>query len=161
MSSAILTLSRSWYSRRWRDISPLVLRRAASSCWIVSCTQFQNEIWVHNLERAYKGGSPGLHVLWGPKDFSFLSLFFNFYKGVFCKHCTLCKTHKQISCELYSFLGTFMNTNNIQVFQNYEIMVDFFGNNMELLAGGRIRSFMHQFIPADMSDCVLMDCNWH
>lgn len=43
-----------------------------------------------------------------------------------------------------------MNTNNIQIFQNDEMMVNFFGNNMELLDGGRIRPFMYQFIPADM-----------
>lgn len=49
-----------------------------------------------------------------------------------------------------------MDTNNIQVFEIDEVLVDFFGNNMELLAVGHIKPTMLQFIPADVKDYLLV-----
>lgn len=36
----------------------------------------------------------------------------------------------------------------IFIFEHYKVIADLFGNNMELLARGRIKPTMHQFIPA-------------
>lgn len=53
MSRAILTLSKSWYSRRWRAISLLVFLRSFSSCpmlsWKATCPPYLAQTSWHSL----------------------------------------------------------------------------------------------------------------
>lgn len=62
-----------------------------------------------------------------------------------------------------AYFETFMNINNPQVFENYEVIIFLFGNNQELLAKKRLKPttkcWCHQFISNQVDSYLLIYCN--
>lgn len=75
-------------------------------------------------------------------------VFFN--ECLLCIDFTLSKTPRPKLGELVKYFRIFIIINNTQIFENYEVLVVFFGNNMKLLVRECTKPTLHRFKSDDV-----------